>query len=290
MYELIPLRERSFVFRGPTNVGIYIRGDRATVIDSGATQKDAAALLRTLDAHGWKLETVLNTHYHADHIGGNAYLQDHTGCRCFSPAPFFAQVPLMNAAFLFYAEPPAPLRGENFLVAGSRTEELTPDLLPAGFRITSYPGHCYEQYAIRTPDDILFVGDVLLGYEELQQNTLFYFYSYPQHMDSLDRMEQEQAHCFVPSHGSPVQDVVALTDANRAHFLQIREWILEFCAGDGMSQDELMKAIFDRLHRHLHLALYSLSACSLHAYLSALIDERRIIARAKGNMMRFRTI
>ena len=41
---------------------------------------------------------------------------------------------------------------------------------------------------------------------------------------------------------------------------------------------------------YLNLALYSLNVCSLHAYLSALIDEHKIIARAKGNMMRFHTI
>lgn len=290
MYELIPLAEHSFVIRGGTNAGLYVRGDRATLIDAGANSRDAAAFLNVLDAHGWRLETVINTHYHADHIGGNAFLQERTGCRCYAPASFFARTPLMNPAFLFCADPPAQLRVDAFLAQSSDTEELTGDVLPEGFSMEAYPGHSYSQYAIRTPDDVLFLGDVLLGYEELRQKTMFYLYSYPQHMASLDRIETAEARLFVPAHGSPVTDVAALTEANRAHFLLMRAWVLELCAGEGMTQDELMKAMYDRLHRHLHLAMYAMGICVLRAYLGALIDEKKLIARAKGNLMRYRTV
>jgi len=288
MYELIPLANRTFLIQASTNVGVYVRGDRAYMIDSGLNRRDAAQFLNILDAHGWKLDAIFNTHYHSDHIGGNRYLQEKTGCRCYCPLSFFAAEPLINTVCMTGAYPAPPIMTDVFLAEASVTEELTPEVLPEGFAITSLPGHSYAQCAIRTPDDVLFMGDVVLGYEELAKNSLFYVYSYNQHLESLEKARAMHARCYVPSHGGYVTQLDPLIQANVESFQTMHDWILEFCAGEGMSQDELLKAIFDRFQRHLHLALYTLCACALHAHLAALIEEGKIVARAKGNFLRYR--
>ena len=52
--------------------------------DSGATAAVDPALagpvLAALDARGWRLSHVLNTHHHGDHVGGNLALKAATGC------------------------------------------------------------------------------------------------------------------------------------------------------------------------------------------------------------------
>jgi hydroxyacylglutathione hydrolase len=47
---------------------------------------DAAAILRELDVLGWKLDLILNTHWHADHAGGNAEIKAATGAAIVAPA------------------------------------------------------------------------------------------------------------------------------------------------------------------------------------------------------------
>ena len=208
----------------------------------------------------------------------------------FRSMSYFATVSIMNPSFMFGAYPPEPLRGPMFLAEASETELLTPDVLPDGLEMVPLHGHAYEQFAFRTKDDVLFVADAVLGEKELQHFRLSYLYRLEQYLDSLDRLEQMTARWFVPSHAEQaVQDIRPLTAANRDSCHQICDWILELCAGDGMNQDLLLKNIFDRIHRHMHLAQYALSSCTLHAYLGYLIDQGQLIARAKGNLLCFKT-
>ncbi|MBV8684108.1 MAG: hydroxyacylglutathione hydrolase [Caulobacteraceae bacterium] len=55
---------------------------------------DAGAIMAALDAAGWKLDLILNTHWHADHAGGNAELQKATGATIVGPAEVRRIAPL----------------------------------------------------------------------------------------------------------------------------------------------------------------------------------------------------
>jgi hydroxyacylglutathione hydrolase len=65
--------------------------------ESGATAAidtpDAAAIASELDALGWRLTHILNTHHHADHAGGNLELKRRTGCTIVGPRADAARIP-----------------------------------------------------------------------------------------------------------------------------------------------------------------------------------------------------
>ena len=86
MYELIQLTERTYYIKSPTNIGLFRLDEKnVCLIDSG-NDKDAGRRIRqVLDANGWQLTAIYNTHANADHIGGNRYLQGQTGCRISAP-------------------------------------------------------------------------------------------------------------------------------------------------------------------------------------------------------------
>jgi len=67
------------------NYGFLIR-DEATGQAACIDTPDAAAILRELNALGWTLTHILNTHWHPDHAGGNAEIQAATGCVIVGPA------------------------------------------------------------------------------------------------------------------------------------------------------------------------------------------------------------
>ena len=55
---------------------------------------DAEAILRELERLGWTLDLVMNTHWHPDHAGGNARLQEVTGCTIVGPQEVTRIAPL----------------------------------------------------------------------------------------------------------------------------------------------------------------------------------------------------
>jgi hydroxyacylglutathione hydrolase len=70
--------------------------------DSGATAAvdtpDAAEIARQLDAKGWRLTHILNTHHHGDHAGGNLELKRGTGCTIVGPRADAARIPGIDIA------------------------------------------------------------------------------------------------------------------------------------------------------------------------------------------------
>jgi glyoxylase-like metal-dependent hydrolase (beta-lactamase superfamily II) len=61
-----------------TNGFLLANGERAVFIDPGG---DPSAVIKDLEAGGLKLESILNTHFHVDHILGNKALAEATGAQ-----------------------------------------------------------------------------------------------------------------------------------------------------------------------------------------------------------------
>jgi hydroxyacylglutathione hydrolase len=75
------------------NYGFLVRDD-ATGSAATIDTPDAAAILRELDKLGWKLDLILNTHWHPDHAGGNAEVKAATGAKVMGPAEVTKLSPL----------------------------------------------------------------------------------------------------------------------------------------------------------------------------------------------------
>ena len=139
MYELIQLTERTYYIKSPTNIGLFRLDEKnVCLIDSG-NDKDAGRRIRqVLDANGWQLTAIYNTHANADHIGGNRYLQGQTGCRIYAPGIdcAFTRHPVLEPSFLYGGYPPKDLRHKFLLAQESDAAELTAILMPAAAGIS----------------------------------------------------------------------------------------------------------------------------------------------------------
>jgi hydroxyacylglutathione hydrolase len=54
---------------------------------------DPGPVRAALDARGWALTHILNTHHHADHVGGNLALKQASGCTIVGPRADRARIP-----------------------------------------------------------------------------------------------------------------------------------------------------------------------------------------------------
>ncbi|MFZ2467030.1 MAG: hydroxyacylglutathione hydrolase [Parvibaculum sedimenti] len=121
----------------------YLVHDSATGATAAIDTPEVAAILNALDATGWKLTHILNTHHHFDHAGGNAELKAKTGCTIIGP------------------------RGEKDLIPGIDRAVGDGDIVEVGSvraRIIEVPGHTRGHVAYHFADDhVVFVGDTLFA-------------------------------------------------------------------------------------------------------------------------------
>lgn len=57
---------------------------------------EVAPIREALERRGWKLTTIINTHHHADHTGGNGHLKQETSCTVIAPAAEAKRIPTMD--------------------------------------------------------------------------------------------------------------------------------------------------------------------------------------------------
>lgn len=82
MNELIQIGEKTYYISGPFHVGIYDLGTESytgrkevCLIDSGVDKTVAKVIDKRLIENEFTVKMIINTHYHADHCGGNAYFK-----------------------------------------------------------------------------------------------------------------------------------------------------------------------------------------------------------------------
>ena len=147
MFELTQVAENSYYIQSPAKIGLVrLNETDVCLIDSGSDKDAGRRTRQLLDANGWHLTAIYNTHSNADHIGGNSYLQKQTGCKIYAPGIecSFTRHPVLEPSFLYGGFPPKALRHKFLLAQESEAEPLTPGCLPDGFEILPLPGHFFD--------------------------------------------------------------------------------------------------------------------------------------------------
>jgi hydroxyacylglutathione hydrolase len=115
------------------------RSAKTMVVDPGV----AKPVLEEIGRRGWKLNAVLNTHWHPDHTGGNAEIKAETGAIVIAPAAEGARIP-----------------GADWLAGPGNQVKLGQH----HGRVIDLPGHTAGHIGYHFADaGIVFVGDTLFA-------------------------------------------------------------------------------------------------------------------------------
>jgi hydroxyacylglutathione hydrolase len=104
---------------------------------------DPDAINAALDREGWQLTHILNTHWHADHAGGNLALKERWRCKVIGPKGEAAKIPGLDERV-----------GDGDVV----------QLGPLSLQVFDVPGHTagHIAYWIES-ENVLFVGDTIFA-------------------------------------------------------------------------------------------------------------------------------
>ena len=287
MYELIQVAERSYYIQSPAKIGLVrLAGTEVCLIDSG-NDKDAGRKVRQiLDANGWTLKAIYNTHSNADHIGGNRYLQAQTGCKVYAPGIDcdFTRHPLLEPSFLYGGYPCKDLRHKFLMAQESDAEVLTEDVLPEGFAIIPLPGHFFDMAGFRTPDDVVYLADCLSSKETLDKYQIGFLYDVAAYIKTLEMVKGLTAKLFVPAHAAASEDVSDLAQYNIDKVQEIAERIIELCK-EPLCFEVILQKLFRAYDLTMNFEQYVLVGSTVRSYLAWLKDTGRLNARFEDNML-----
>lgn len=290
MYELIQAGPRSYYLEAPAKIGIYLaEANRAWLIDSGGDKDAGRKARQVLEKNGWTLAGILNTHSNADHIGGNRYLQNQSGCRVYSTGieAAFTRHPLLEPAFLYGGYPCRELRHKFLLAQDSEVTDFSHESFPQEVEVIPLPGHFFDMVGFRTPDGTVFLADCLSSRATLDKYGVTFIYDVAAYLETLDKVEAMEAPLFVPSHAEATPDIRELARYNREKVQETAERILTIC-----NQPLPFETILQRLFRHYGLTMnfqqYVLVGSTVRSYLSWLKDGGRLEAGFEDNLLLWR--
>ena len=287
MYELIQVAPHTFYIQSPAKIGVYVPdGKTATLIDSGNDKDAGRKVLKLLQAQGWQLNAIVNTHSNADHIGGNRYLQSQTGCPVFATGmeAAFTRYPQLEPAFLYGGYPCEDLRHKFLLAQESDAQDLSAPGYPAALAPIPLPGHFFDMVGYRTPDDVVFLADCLSSEATLSKYGVTFLYDVAAYLRTLEQVAQMQAALFVPAHAEATADIAPLAMLNHAQVLAVADVLLAICHAPITFEDAL-KAVFDHYALTMNFEQYVLVGSTVRSYLSWLKDTGKLAVTFESNRM-----
>lgn len=290
MYELKQAAERTYYISAPTKIGIYRTNDRDVyLIDSGDNRNAGKKVWKILCENNWNLKGIIDTHSHGDHIGGNKYLQEQTGCKIFADGieAAMAKYLTIEPSFLYGGYPGRDyLEHKQELTQASDVSDISDCDFPKELEVIPLRGHFFHMIGIRTPDNVVFLADSILSASMLKKIPIPFVYDVDAYLNTLDKIEAMKASVFVPSHAEVSESIKELVQLNRQKIFDIADKI-QGILKTPMCFETILKHMFDEYGMTMNFKQYVLVGNVIRSYLSWMKDSGRLEAVFDNNMRKW---
>lgn len=256
--SLLSLGPQVFYFSSAVNSVVVDNGSGgALLIDTGLDDAHARKLLREVEGLGLRPAAILNTHSHADHHGGNAFI-----LKKFPDVPVYAppleaaviNFPVLEPLSLFGAMPPRELQTKFLLAPASPAQGIGAGRHTLGgveVELLPVPGHAAQMYAVRV-GDVLYAADALFGPEALAKHPLtFCVDSAAQKASAAALGQLAGVRLTLPGHGTPTEDLSGLTAANLASYERTTQAVCATLDTEGRTADDLLARVCTALGQEM---------------------------------------
>ena len=275
MYELEQVGPQSYYINSPAKIGIYAQSEREVyLIDSGNDKEAAKKVLKIADSKGWSIKGILNTHSNADHIGGNAFIQNKIGCPVFCSGieADFTRHPVLEPSFLYGGYPCKDLRNKFLMAKESIVKEFFSPEFPKEVEILPLPGRFFDMVGFKTPDNTVFLADCASSRATLEKYGVTFIYDVAAYLETLSNIEELKADIFVPSHANPCDDISELAEINRQKVYETEQVIKTIC-DTPKTTDDIISEIFRKFNLTMTIEQYVLVGSTVRSYLSWMKDR-----------------
>jgi len=294
------LSESVYYLPGSVNSVIVSNGSEAVLIDTGQDKDAGRRIKKACTALDVVPKIIINTHAHADHYGGNAFLLNNFDDLTVYGAPFesaIMQEPYLEPMYLFSgAQPPKELMNKWLLAKPSRVDKTLVEgdinLLGIDLKIIDTSGHAHKHFSVQI-EEFLFAADALFGKDVLEKYPLPFGQHIGQQIESAKLLSKCDARLVLPGHGDLVEDIAALSSVNVDFFEHAAKTIQETVSNEvnGTTTESILKYVADSLKINMQdLARYYLNKCVVMAYLSYLKELDKITVELKDNTLYWKAL
>lgn len=270
----------TWVIRSWVMIPLYkIDDHRCILLDSGLkSQREALdALLRE---HGLRYVGIIGSHAHMDHAGNHMFFQKEYGATVVLPlGEAGLQASFLGMGISIYNESPRQV-SEDQSLSGTvcvvdrviLPEDTQVSLFGVSFEVIHTPGHSIDHIALRTPDDVVYLGDAIMTGRTLFRAKFPYVLSMADYFKSLSVVRELTAPAFVVAHFGIHSDIRSFVDMELA-FLQQRMLEILGLIEEETTEEDLARRIalaFALTPKTVGDALYFRRAT--RAYLQYLLD------------------
>ncbi len=298
MNELIKVGEKTYYISGPFHVGIYALGTKSKegneevcLIDTGVDATVARVIDKRLMAADFTVSMIINTHYHADHSGGNHYFKEKYNCPIYSTK---MNVALMSnydicPAIVWGAKPINEILNNYFYATPVDAIDIDGVELPKGIELLELNGHSLSQIGVRTGDDVLFLGDTVISKETIDKHPLTYLYDPEIQFVTLERLKNIKASFYIPYHAEPVKNIKSLCDYNIKGMKNNINLIREICK-EPKHLDEIISEFYNSRGLKLSLYKYAVEGGIIKTYLTYLYNKGELTVTNVDNYLKWQLI
>lgn len=265
---------------GRVNIGVVINGKEAVFIDSGLDESQARKAAQAIEQAKLRAVAVINTHAHADHSGGNAFLRKRAGVAVYAPPieAAFIQHPELEPFYLFGAAPFPAIDGKWFHAAPSPVDHIlgsTVFLCNLTLEILPTPGHSINQVGVLTTD-VAYLGDALMAPSLLERYPIQYCYDVAAHRKTLATLATLEKAWYVGAHFPPTRDLEGALAANRRNLERTAEAVLGSVYSAATTEEVVARAAEALGVLSMDPPAYLLNAAAIKAHLSEHVREGRL--------------
>ena len=283
----------SYYLDGESAVGVYIFSDNTCLlVDSGPGEARAKKIMEVLDQAGLKVHAIFSTHSHADHCGGNAYIQARTDCTIMASAMSAAVIenPLLGPAMLYSAYPLRVLKNRALMPQPSKVEQIIqPGILHIKneeFVILDLPGHSIGQLGLVNPDGVAFLGDSLMHEEMLINYPFLYMVDIQSQLETLAYLEQSCWSQVFLTHGGKIDDFQQCVRSNHERIHSIIAGIMTIVELSS-SREKIIAEMLNQLKMSVNSGQYYLVSSTVSAFLSYLCQQKKVRNKVEEGVMKF---
>ncbi len=291
--ELINIKSNLGYIENSCNIGYIVIGEDVILIDSGLEDAVAKKILKLLDGEGYKVKAVINTHSHADHCGGNYYMQNKLGALIYAPEFESAIIenPYLEPIYLSAGATPLKELTGKFLMAKPSKVNYIINKTDTKLNIDSVVldvvpllGHAINHIGIGI-DNVLFCGDSILNEMLLTKHKIPFNVNIEEQIKTLNFLRESKYEVYIPSHCSAMnkEELIKAVDENLRTLEDINNIIVE-----NLKTYKSLEDIEYHLFKHYEITItnltqYSLLKTAIVAHVNYLFNQKRIIKIVEDN-------